>query len=285
MLTRRKFLRGAAGGLAATALEATALAKTMDRPLGVQLYTVRSLVQDNLSSTLKAIRKIGYRTVETFVAEYKMSAKDLRQAILDAGLIVPSAHFGYDDFESRFDYAKELGVEYVVCSSIPKTIANSADGYKRGADQYNAWGAKAKSMGLKFGFHNHNAEFQDFGGVTGFDVLIKNTDPALVQWQMDCYWVAQAGRDPVAMLRQYGSRIQSLHLKDRKPNVPTSVETGPTAAHFTEVGNGTLDWVSILRLAGNDHIRYMYVEQDQTDRPPLESLQISYTNLVKFLNA
>jgi sugar phosphate isomerase/epimerase len=285
MLTRREFLGGAATGLAAMALDATALAKTMDRPLGVQLYTVRSLVQNDLPGTLKAIRKIGYRTVETFVAEYKMSAKDLRQAILDAGLIVPSAHFGYDDFESRFDYAKELGVEYVVCSSIPKTIANSADGYKRGADQYNAWGEKAKSMGLKFGFHNHNAEFQDFGGVTGFDVLIKNTDPALVQWQMDCYWVAQAGRDPVAMLRQYGSRIQSLHLKDRKPNVPTSVETGPAAAHFTEVGNGTLDWVTILRLAAKNHVRYMYVEQDQTDRPPLESLQISYTNLVKFLNA
>jgi sugar phosphate isomerase/epimerase len=285
MLTRREFLGGVAAGLAGAALDTTASAKTTDRPLGVQLYTVRSLVQNDLPGTLKAIRKIGYRTVETFVAEYKMSARDLRQAILDAGLMVPSAHFGYDDFESRFDYAKELGVEYVVCSSIPKTIANSADGYKRGADQYNAWGAKAKTMGLKFGFHNHNAEFQDFGGVTGFDVLIKNTDPALVQWQMDCYWVAQAGRDPVAMFRQYGSRIQSLHLKDRKPNVPTSVETGPAAAHFTEVGNGTLDWVTILRLAGKDHIPYMYVEQDQTDRPPLESLQISYRNLVKFLNS
>jgi sugar phosphate isomerase/epimerase len=285
MLTRRELLVDAAATLAASALEPAALAKMADRPLGVQLYTVRSIIETDLPGTLKAIRKIGYRTVETYVAEYKMSAKDLRQAILDAGLIVPSAHFGYDDFASRLDYAKELGAEYVVCSSIPKTIANSADGYKRGADQYNVWAAQAKSMGLKFGFHNHNAEFQDFGGVTGFDVLMKNTDPALVQWQMDCYWVAQAGHDPVAMLRQYGERIQSLHLKDRKPNVPTSVETGPDSAHFTEVGNGTLDWVTILRLAGKYHLPYMYVEQDQTERPPLESLQISYTNLVKFLNA
>ncbi|MGA7343380.1 MAG: sugar phosphate isomerase/epimerase [Terracidiphilus sp.] len=285
MPTRREFLGDAAAALAVAALEPLAAARSIDRPLGVQLYTVRSLVQNDLPGTLQAIRKIGYRTVETFVAEYRISAKDLRQAILDAGLTVPSAHFGYEDFETRFDYAKELGVEYVVCSSIPKTIANSADGYKRGADQYNKWGAQAKGMGLKFGFHNHNAEFQDFGGVTGFDVLMKNTDTALVQWQMDCYWVAQAGRDPVAMLRQYGARIQSLHLKDRKPNVPTSVETGPDSAHFTEVGTGTLDWTTILRLAGEDRIPYMYVEQDQTERPPLESLQISYTNLVKFLNA
>lgn len=285
MLTRRDLLKDATAALAVSTLGPATFAKAADRPLGVQLYTVRSLVQTDLPGTLSAIRKIGYRTVETYAAQYKMSAKDLRQAILDANLTVPSAHFGYDDFESKLDYAKELGAEYVVCSSIPKTIANSADGYKRGAGQYNAWAAQAKSMGLKFGFHNHNAEFQDFNGVTGFDVLMKHTDPVLVQWQMDCYWVAQAGRDPVAMLHQYGKRIQSLHLKDRKPNVPTSVETGPDAAHFTEVGNGTLDWVTILRLAGRYHLPYMYVEQDQTDRPPLESLQISYTNLVKFLNA
>jgi sugar phosphate isomerase/epimerase len=278
-------LAGGAAVLAVAALDSTANAKQARRPLGVQLYTVRSLVQNDLPGTLRAIRKIGYRTVETFVAEYKISAKQLRQAIVDADLTVPSAHFGYDDFASRLEYAKELGVENVVCSSIPQSIANSADGYKRGAEQYNAWGAQAKSMGLKFGFHNHDMEFQNFDGVTGFDVLMKYTDPHLVQWQMDCYWVAQAGHDPVAMFHRYGKRIQSLHLKDRKPNVPTSFETGPSAAHFTEVGNGTLDWVSILRLAEKFHIHYMFVEQDQTDRPPLESLQISYTNLVKFLNA
>jgi sugar phosphate isomerase/epimerase len=285
MLTRREFLGSVAAGTAAVAAAPAAFAKNVDQPLGVQLYTVRSVIQNDLPGTLAAIRKIGYRTVETFVAEYKMPAKDLRQAILDAGLTVPSAHFAYTDFDTRFDYAKDLGAECVVCSSIPGTIANSADGYKKAADQYNAWGEKAKSMGLKFGFHNHNMEFKDYGGVTGFDVLIKNTDPALVQWQMDCYWVAQAGHDPVEMLRKYGKRMQSLHLKDRKPNVPTSTDTGAASAHFTEVGTGTLDWVTILRLAEKNHIPNMYVEQDQVERPPLESLQISYTNLVKFLNA
>ena len=271
--------------MAASTLEPLAFAKKAVRPLGVQLYTVRTLVQNDLPGTLQAIRKIGYRNVETYVAEYKTTAKDLRTAILDAGLTVPSAHFGYGDFESRFDYAKELGADYVVCASVPKTIANSADGYKRGADQYNAWGAQAKKLGLRFGFHNHNAEFQEYGGVTGLEILMQNTDPALVQWQMDCYWVAQAGYDPVAMLRKYGHRMQSLHLKDRKPNVPTSVETGPDSAHFTEVGEGTLDWKTILSLADKAHLPYMFLEQDQTELPPLESVQISYTNLEKLLNA
>jgi sugar phosphate isomerase/epimerase len=284
MPTRREFVATAGASLAALALAPRAFGKKMDRPVGVQLYTVRTLVDKDFTGTLAAIRKIGYRTVETYVAEYKMPAKDLHQAIADAGLIAPSGHFGYADFGTRFDYAKELGLEYMVCSSVPGNVGNSADGFKHAADQYNAWGQQAKSMGIQFGFHNHNSEFKAFDGKTGIDILLENTDPALVWWQMDCYWVAQAGFDPVEMLKKHGHRMQSLHLKDRKPNVPTSTETGPASAHFTEVGTGTLDWPTILRLAGEDHIPNMYVEQDQTELPPLESLQISYTNIEKFLN-
>ncbi|HEV2324917.1 MAG TPA: sugar phosphate isomerase/epimerase [Terracidiphilus sp.] len=285
MLTRRQFVGTTAAGIAALALERASVAKPPERPIGVQLYTVRSLLPNDLHGTLAAIRKIGYRNVETFVAEYKISAKDLRKAILDAGLAVPSAHFGYNDFELRFEYAKELGIEDVICSEIPRTVANSADGYKRGAEQYNKWGEQAKNMGLRFGFHNHDVEFQKYGNVTGFDVLMRYTDPALVRWQMDCYWVAQAGYDPVAMLRRYGHRMLSLHLKDRKANAPTSVKTGPASWHFTEVGMGTLDWKAIFRLAAENHIPYMFVEQDQVDKPPLESLQISYRNIVKLMKA
>ena len=279
MLTRRQFVGRATASLATLGFESAAMAKVSGRPIGVQLYTVRSLVQSDLAGTLVAIQKIGYKNVETFAAQYKMSARDLRSAILDASLTVPSAHFSYSDLDSKFDYAKELGVECIVCSMIPKTVADSVDGFKRGAEQYNKWGEQARKMNMRFGFHNHNIEFQDYGGVTQFDVLMRYTDPELVQWQMDCYWVAQAGRDPVGMLRTYGDRIQSLHLKDRKPNVPISFNTGPASAHFTEVGEGTLDWVSILRLAAEAHIPYMFVEQDQTERPPLESLQISYSNI------
>src|SRR5580698_2717303 len=106
MLTRRKFVGSAAAASAALALEPALLAKRADRPLGVQLYTVRSVIQNDLAGTLAGIRKIGYRTVEAFGSQYKMPAKDLRQAIVDAGLTIPSAHFGYPDFGTRFDYAK-----------------------------------------------------------------------------------------------------------------------------------------------------------------------------------
>ena len=285
MSTRREFVVSAGASLAAIALAPRAFGKTMDRPIGVQLFTVRNLLTEDLPGTLAAIHKIGYRTVETYVAETKTPAKELRQAILDAGLTVPSAHFGYNDFAKRFDYAKELGAEYVVCSSVPQSVGNSADGFKRAADQYNAWGEQARAVGLKFGFHDHDTEFQVFNGVTGFDLLMQYTDPKVVQWQMDCYWVTQAGRDPVKLFKKYGTRMQSLHLKDRKPNAPTSTDTGPGSRHFTEVGTGTIDFPEILRLAGKYHVPNMFVEQDQTDLPPLESIAISYKNIVKLMNA
>ena len=253
MPTRREFVTGAAAGLAACALAPRAFGKKMDRPLGVQLYTVRSLVDKDFPGTLAAIRKIGYRTVETYVAEYKMAAKDLRQAILDAGLIVPSAHFAYNDFGTRFDYAKELGVECVVCSSVPGTVGNSADGFKRAADQYNAWGEQAKKMGLRFGFHNHNTEFKDFGGLTGIDILLQNTDPSAGA-MADGLLLGRAGRvrprrdaqetrQAHAVAPPQGPQAQLSNLHRHRARAPQ---------HFTEVGTGTLDWTTILHLAGED---------------------------------
>jgi sugar phosphate isomerase/epimerase len=96
--------------------------------------------------------------------------------------------------------------------------------------------------------------------------------------------MAQAGHDPVDLLRSCGNRVQSLHVKDRKPNATVTFETGPDSAFFTEVGNGTLDWQAILRRASKNHVPDICVEQDQTDKAPLESLEISYDNLVKFLS-
>jgi sugar phosphate isomerase/epimerase len=282
--TRRQFLKNAiaCGTIAAFAPEV--FAEEPWPPLGVQLYTVRQQAQSDLPGVLAAIRKIGYTTVETFAGQYKVPAAQLRKTIADAGLKLPSGHFGYGDFDTKFDYAKELGVHYMVCSSVPESLGNSLEGFKRGAEQYNKWGEKAQSMGMQFAFHNHNSEFQTYDGVTGIATLLKNTDPKLVQWQMDCYWVAQAGRNPVKMLHEYSGRISMLHLKDRKAGAAPSVTLGKQAQHFTEVGNGTLHWRQILQAGRKEGVRYMFVEQDITERPPLESLQISYTNLQKFMH-
>jgi len=280
MQTRREFINRGAMGMMALGLARGAYAeKAPPSAFGVQLYTVRELVKTDLPSTLAAIRKIGYRSVETFSAQYGgTSAKDLRTMILDADLKVPSAHFSYSDFGNRFEYAKELGVTYMNCGNTLAGDDTSLDGFKRTAHQYNIWGEQAKALGLRFSFHNHNVEFASFDGVTGIETLLKETDPALVEWQMDCYWVTQAGSDPVTLLKRYPNRIQSLHVKDRKPGFPPST-SGPGSQHFTEAGKGTLNWPAIWSAAWADGVRYFFVEQDTTEIPPLDSLKISYDYL------
>ena len=97
---------------------------------------------------------------------------------------------------------------------------------------------------------------------------------------MDCYWVTQAGQDPVAMLQKLGKRVRMLHLKDRQRGFPPSQELNQAAEHFTEVGNGTIDWKNILTAAERLEVEYLFVEQDESDKPAVESLRISYRNLM-----
>ena len=283
-MNRRNFLQLSAAGLGAIALSDLAFAQLKPFPVGVQLYTVRDQAEKDLAATLAHISMIGYNDVETYWNVYTHPAKDLRKMIVDNGMGVPSGHFDYDGLAGKFDYAKELGVEYIVCPMLPKDMWTSADGFKKAAAQFNQWGEKAKSMGMQFGFHNHNYEFQKFGNQTGFDILTSEADPKLVCLEMDCYWITQSGNDPVAMLKKYGDRIQLLHLKDRLPGFPTSQMLGPDAEHFTEVGSGTIDWKSVLETAQQTGVKHYFVERDNGAKPPFESLRISYQNLSELVH-
>jgi sugar phosphate isomerase/epimerase len=280
-VNRRKFLISSGVVLGAAALQVSA--QTKKRPLGIQLYTLRNQAEKDLPGVLAAIREIGYEEVETYWNVYSRPAADLKRLISDHGLRVPSGHFDYDGLEGKLDYAAALGVNYLVCPMLPKKMQTSLDGFKQAADQFNKWGEKIKAMGMSFGFHNHNYEFANLGNTIGFDVLMSRTDPKLMCLEMDCYWITQAGRDPLQMLKSYGSRIQLLHLKDRKPGFPTTQELGEQSEHFTPVGTGTIDWKSILAAAQLNGIAHLFVEQDSSDTPPLEAVRISYKNLQPLL--
>ncbi|MHB1023944.1 MAG: sugar phosphate isomerase/epimerase family protein [Acidobacteriaceae bacterium] len=283
MYTRRNFLRSSSISVATLAMRRFAHAAVTHRPIGVQLYTVRALAEKNLPTVLAQIQQIGYQEVETYWNVYTHPAKELRQMIQDHGLRVPSGHFDYDGLSHKLDYARELGVEYVVCPMLPKTMWNSLDGFKKAAAQFNVWGEQVQKMGMHFAFHNHDYEFQHFGDTTGYDTLLAETDPKLVSFEMDCYWITQAGHDPVTMLEKHASRIHMLHLKDRKPGFPPSYQLNAAAAHFTEVGTGTIDWKKILAVAERQRVSHMFVEQDETAMPPMESLRISYQNIEKLM--
>jgi sugar phosphate isomerase/epimerase len=284
MLTRRSFLQlsmAAAAGLAAPALLAPEQRNAGLPNIGVQLYTVRQEAERNLPATLEAVRRIGYTEVEAYWDIYNHPAAELRRMINDHGLKVPSGHFNYDGLDSKIEYAKALGVEYVICPMLPEGMRSSLDLYKRAADQFNAWGEKIHRAGMQFGFHNHNYEFRRFGETTGFQTLMKHSDPKLVCLEMDCYWITQAGKDPVKMFREYGERIKLLHLKDRKAGFPATQELNDAAGHFTEVGSGTIRWREVLAAAEKNGIKHMFVERDSGELPAMESLRVSYENLRK----
>jgi sugar phosphate isomerase/epimerase len=194
-----------------------------------------------------------------------------------------SGHFNYEDFVSKIPYAHRLGLKWMVCPMLPKGQWGSPEGFRRAAAAFNQWGKQCQQHGMRFAFHNHNYEFQDLKGTTGFDILVKETDPELVWLEMDTYWITQAGRDPVLLLNQLGKRVRLLHLKDRKADFPTSQVLDASAEHFTEVGNGTIQWRALLALAQRLGIEHYYVEQDESDKSPMDSLKISYTFLHKML--
>jgi len=285
MVTRRDFLQLSAAGLGALALPdlTFAFGAVKPFPVGVQLYTVREQAEQDLNAVLAHISMIGYKEVETYWSVYTHPAKKLRSMIVDNGLSVPSGHFDYDGLESKLDYAKELGVQYMICPMLPKDMWTSADGFKKAADQFNKWGAQIKGMGMQFGFHNHNYEFQKFGNTTGYDIITQNTDAKLVCLEMDCYWMTQAGQDPIAMLKKFGSRIQLIHLKDRQAGFPTTQMLGPDAEHITEVGSGTINWKSVIETGQQTGVKHFFVERDNGSTPAFESLRISYNYLNKLM--
>lgn len=279
MHSRRDFIRYSTAALAALPLRQALAANSQGHAIGVQLYTVRNQAEKDLPKVLQQIHDIGYREVETYWNVYTHPAKELRRMIEDHGLTAPSGHFNYEGIESKLDYAKELGVQWVVCPMLPQNMWNSLDGFKRAAEQFNHWGEQVQKMGMRFAFHNHNYEFRKFGDTTGFETLMANSDPKLVSLEMDCYWITQAGRNPVEMMHKLGKRVRMLHLKDRKAGFAPSQQLNEAAGHFTEVGHGTIDWPSVLKTAEELQIEHYFVEQDESDKSPVESLRISYQYL------
>jgi sugar phosphate isomerase/epimerase len=284
MHSRRDFLKTSLAAVAASTLANSAWAAA-GPPIGLQLYSVRNQAQGDLPALLKKLREIGYDEVETYWNLYTHPATELRKMITDAGMTVPSGHFDYEKVESSFDYAHQLGVKYMVCPILPENMRNAGlDVFKRVAENLNKWGEQAQKAGFRFAYHNHNYEFQKYGDTDGYQTLLANTDPKLVWFEMDCYWVTQAGHDPVQMMKSVGKRVRLLHIKDRLPNFPTSQTLGKPAEHFTEVGTGTLDFKAIAAQARAIGVEHYFVEQDEISKPVFESLTTSYNNAKKLLS-
>jgi sugar phosphate isomerase/epimerase len=295
-LSRRSFVRTLSATAAVAAIRLPGWAAAPKPPqVGVQLYTLRAELANDLPGTLAAVSKIGISQVESFPALYERPAADLKKMFEDHGLVCPSGHFDYVKLEEGLDYGKALGLTYIVCSALPGPMRN-VSGFTQAAERFNLLGARAKDMGMHLAFHNHNFEFLAFPAPSaatmdvtppmqsenGLSLLLQKSDPALVSWEEDCYWVAQSGNDPLVLLNKYKDRVRLLHLKDRQPNAPVTFVQGKQSQFFTEVGTGTISWRPILSVARQINA-LLFIEQDVTTLPPLESLAISYRNIRNYL--
>jgi sugar phosphate isomerase/epimerase len=292
MISRRQFVAGGAVTAAALMGSKGLFAAAAEPRIGLQLYSVRKLLAQDYPGTLKLVGSIGYRNVEA-AGFYDHSAAEVKQMMATAGLNCFSAHYSLADLlkatDATTEYAKELGLEYVICSSPsvadPSRFANApggawqamhkamtADDWKWNAEQFNQLGHKMKAQGLKFGYHNHTMEFRDLGGGTnGYQILLKDTDPSVVTLEMDCGWVAAAGANPAEILLSHPKRFSLLHIKDFK-----AAEAGqePGQRVSTELGKGVVDFKPVFAAAKKIGIRYAIVEQEEFDMPAADALKI-----------
>jgi sugar phosphate isomerase/epimerase len=237
------------------------------------MYTLRDDAAKDFVRTLREVAKIGYQAVE--LAGYGgLDAQELKAHLDDMGLQVAGSHVALGALEGNLqevvDYSLALGNRYVVCPSLPGELRNES-GYHRVADALNTAGTYLKGAGLQLAYHNHAFEFTRLpSGEYAYDVLMEMTDPELVKIELDTYWVKKGGEDPAAYMRRYAGRVPLVHLKDMTPG------ENPT---FAEVGEGVMDFDAIFMAAEVAGAEYYIVEQDRCERPPLESVKISYQNL------
>ena len=269
---------------------------------GVQLWSVREQIKDNLDGTLRQLATIGYREVELF--ETPKSPVKFRKKVEDAGLKCVSGHFELKDFKdpATIAAARALGLTYMILvfPALPSLEGQSVDAnfeqfiplyekislsdYKWNADQLNQCAENLKRQGMRTGYHNHAIDFKNFAGTRGFDALIQNTDPNLVCFEMDCGHVIHAGHDPIAYLNKYPTRIELLHIKDLVPgyHVSTTLDTEDKDTN-AEIGFGSIDWKKLFETAARyGRVKHYFVEHEgKMAHPPLEALQISYNYLQK----
>ncbi len=285
MMNRRQFLRATAWGVtgvAATHWPLALQANPLGLPIGLELYTVRDQLVHDLPGTLKTVADIGYKEVEVYDL-YRRTPAEFSRLLEADGLTAPSGHYTTQHIRSgwqkHIDDAKTMGLQYMVNAILEPEERKSLDDYKRLAELFNRAGEQTRKAGIQFCYHNHNFEFKRYGNTTAYDYMLEQLNPKLVQFEMDCFWVTHAGKDPVAYFKKHPGRFPLLHIKDLKAGHPASQELDARMGLFAEVGRGTIDWKRIFAAAPQGGVKHYFVEQDYCERSPFESIQISYDYL------
>ena len=283
MNSRRTFLKHT--GLLAAAVAVTpsfACTPIAKKPIGLQLYSLRDIIKNDIKSIIAKVAAIGYKEVETYSYTAKdgfwgLDAKAFKDLLKQHGMTSPSGHFGMDDFmsgkssealKSYIEAANILGSEYVTVPWLAANIRQNADDYKKIAAKLNEAGTLCKASGLKLAYHNHDFEFTKIGDTTGYNIMLKETDKKLVDFELDLYWAVRSGNDPLALFKAHPGRFTMWHIKDMD-KAKNSVNT--------EIGQGAVDFKNIFKGAKQAGVKHYFVEHEFNYKPDeLGSIKTSF---------
>lgn len=255
--------------------------------LGVQLWSFRDQAKGDPAAMLRMTRAMGLTHVET-AGMYGMTARQFADALQAAGLRATAMHVGYDDFKNNPEKviadAKALGVKYVGTAWYPHEGAFTETDARRAIADFNAFGRRMKDAGLTFFYHDHGYEPVPYrNGETLLDLIIQQTDPALVAFEMDVLWTYLPGVDPVALIRKYPGRFRLMHIKDMKPGVPRgSLAGGIPAEQQAAIGEGQVNWGALMQAAQRDGMAYYYIEDETPDPVNNVPKSISYLERLRY---
>lgn len=270
--TRKEFLKTATLGLAVTAVTGKLLAcksssalsnSAKTRDFGLQLWTIKDAMYKDPRGTLKQVATMGYKQIESFEGDkgifWGMKNTEFKKLMDDLGMKIISSHCDIDkDFDRKVGEAAEIGMKYLIDPWYGPQ--KNIDLFKKAADKFNERGATCKRSGLRFGYHNHDYPFVPIDGQLPMDVMIQYSNPDLVDFEMDIYWVVTGGQDPEKWFEKYPNRFRLCHVKDRKKNISLADKDASCV-----VGQGEIDFPKILKTGKRKGLEYYIIEQEHFD--------------------
>lgn len=236
-------------------------------PVGLQLYSLRNQFKQDVPGTLDKVVKYGFKYVET-AGTYGLKPEEFKGELGKRGLVAVAGHFPLDRFDKDAEgiaaEAKALGLSYAGCAWIQKKAPFDEEQCRAAAAIFNKAGEVLAKHGIKVYYHTHGYEFQPHGDGTLFDLLVKETRPEYVCFQMDVTWVVHPGQDPARLLEKYGSRWELMHIKDLKKGVPHDLTGKTDQNNDVCVGTGQTDWPAVMKAARAAGIKWYFVEDESS---------------------
>ena len=227
---------------------------------GIQLYTLRTDMPKDAAGILKQLAGFGYKEIESYEGPqgmfWGMGHTGFKKYMDELGMKLIASHCDINkDFEKKVDEAAAIGMKYLICPWLG--AQKSLDDYKRHAETFNKKGELCKKGGLRFAYHNHDYTFKSQEGKLPQDVLMIETDPSLVDFELDIYWLVTAGENPEAWFKKYSNRFRLCHVKDR-----SKTPVADNGKNSVDLGTGSINWKKVLKTAKENGMQHFIVEQE-----------------------